>query len=54
MLKNYDRNSDFGYQICTTGEKIDDCPEDKQKQLPFPEGLARHLKDNGYGPVPGG
>lgn len=52
MLKSYDRNSDFGPQTCTTGQSVEDCPVEKLKQVPFPEGLAAHLEANGYRPVP--
>jgi hypothetical protein len=54
MLASYDQASDFGPQICTSGEKVDDCPADNLKPVPFPEALAAFLKENGYTPVPGG
>jgi serine protease Do len=53
MLKNYDRNSDFGPQVCTDGSPVDQCPEDRLKKLPFPAALAAHLKEQGYGEAPG-
>ena len=54
MLKSYDRHSDFNPQVCTTGQSVDDCPEGKLQQVPFPEGLAAHIKEHGYGEAPGG
>jgi serine protease Do len=52
MLKNYQKNSDFGPQICLTGAKIEDCPAEQLKSVPFPKGLAQFLSDKDYGPLP--
>ena len=52
FMANYDRNSDFGPMLCTTGQKVDDCPSDKLKAQPIPEGLAQFLSDSGYYPLP--
>lgn len=52
FLTNYDHNSGFGPQICTTGQKIEDCPADKMKEQPIPVALAQFLSDNGYYPLP--
>ena len=52
FMANYDKASDFGPQICTTGQKLDDCPSDKLQAQPIPEGFAQFLKDNGYYPLP--
>ncbi len=52
LLENYDRESTFGPMICTTGEVIEQCPEDKVQTLPFPKALAQFLRDNGFGPIP--
>ncbi|MEO6609885.1 MAG: hypothetical protein ABIN69_15600 [Aestuariivirga sp.] len=54
FMANYDRKSDFGPQICTTGQKVDDCPSDKLKAQPIPEGFAEFLEANGYYPLPKG
>ncbi len=48
----YDRKSEFGPQVCATGQEIADCPADKLKAVPFPKALAQFLRDNGYGPLP--
>jgi hypothetical protein len=52
FMANYDKASDFGPQICTTGQKLDDCPSDKMQAQPIPEGFAQFLSDNGYYPLP--
>lgn len=52
FMANYDRNSSFVPQICTTGQKIDDCPSDKLQDQPIPDALAQFLSDNGYYPLP--
>lgn len=54
MLKSYDRNSDFGPQLCTSGETVENCPVDNLRSVPFPQALADFLRSNGYTPVPGG
>ena len=54
MLKTYERNSDFGPQSCSTGQSIEDCPQENLRLVPFPEALAAHLKEHGYIPVPDG
>jgi serine protease Do len=52
FMASYDKNSDFGPQICTTGQKVDDCPAGKLKAQPIPEGFAEFLEANGYYPLP--
>ena len=52
FMADYDHDSGFGPQICTTGQKVDDCPSDKMKAQPIPEALAQFLSDNGYSPLP--
>ena len=52
VVQNIDKNSDFGPQQCTTGQKIDDCPADKTKPVPILKALASFLKENGYAPLP--
>ncbi len=52
FMANYDRKSDFGPQICTTGQKVEDCPAGKLKAQPIPEALAEFLEANGYYPLP--
>ena len=52
VTQNIDKNSDFGPQECTTGQKIDDCPSDKLKAIPILKALASFLKENGYAPLP--
>ncbi len=52
MLPLYERNASFGKQVCTTGFPIEKCPDNRLKTLPFPDGLALHLAENGYGPLP--
>ena len=52
MEKTYERTSDFGPQECTTGQKIEDCPAENLKPIPFPKALAEFLRDRDYGPLP--
>ena len=52
FMANYDKKSGFGPQICTTGQKIDDCPADKMRPQPIPEAVAEFLNDKSYGPLP--
>jgi S1-C subfamily serine protease len=52
MIPFYDHSSTFGEMICTTGDTVANCPQADVRMLPFPEGLAKHLVDNGYGPIP--
>jgi hypothetical protein len=54
MLKTYDRASEFGPQTCTSGVSVEDCPAENLKPIPYPEGLASFLEENGYTPVPNG
>jgi hypothetical protein len=54
MLKSYDKASDFGPQICTSGETVENCPVENLKAVPFPEALASFLEENHYLPVPHG
>ncbi len=52
FMANYDKTSTFGPQLCTTGQKIEDCPADKLKQQPIPEAVAEFFNDKSYGPLP--
>ncbi len=52
MLTHYDRNPDFGEQVCVTGGPVEQCPSGDLRTLPFPDGLALHLQRYGYGPLP--
>ncbi len=52
VAQNIDKNSGFGPQECTTGQKIDDCPDGKSKPIPILKALAGFLKENGYTPLP--
>lgn len=52
VVQNIDKNSDFGPQECTTGQKIDECPDGKSKPIPILKALASFLKENGYAPLP--
>jgi hypothetical protein len=52
FMKTYDKESTFGPQVCTSGQKQEDCPVDNLKPIPIPKALAQFLKDNGYGPLP--
>ena len=52
VASNMKEDSGFGPQICTSGQKIDDCPPDNLKPIPVLKGLASFLKENGYGPLP--
>ncbi len=45
MLKYYDRNADWGLDVCSV--EPDACPGETEK-LTFPEALERMLKKNGY------
>ncbi len=52
FMANYDKKSDFGPQICTTGQKTEDCPADKLKAQPIPEAVANFLGGKDYYPLP--
>jgi S1-C subfamily serine protease len=54
MIPLYDHHSDFGEMICLEPETIAQCPQAELSTLPFPDGLAKHLLENGYGPLPDG
>ena len=48
MLKYYDRNTDWGLEVCATErDEAGACPGETIK-LTFPEALERMLKKNGY------
>jgi len=51
MLKSYDRKSDWSMQECTTGAEIDKCPQDKLRDLTFPQALQKLMTQNNY-PLP--
>ncbi len=48
MLANYDRNSDFGPEKCTSNLPLDKCPEDKRIKLAFPFALRQFLAEHSY------
>lgn len=48
----YDKSSDWAITECTDPEQADDCPEDLQKEIPFPLALRRMLREAGYSNVP--
>jgi serine protease Do len=52
MLASYDRNSDFGPQSCSSGQKVEDCPAENLKTIPFPQALAGFLREQKYGELP--
>jgi hypothetical protein len=48
MLKYYDRNTDWGLELCDTArDETADCPGALTKVI-FPEALERMLNENGY------
>lgn len=51
-VRNMKEDTGFGPQVCTSGQKIEDCPTDNLKPIPILKGLASFLKENGYGPLP--
>ena len=52
VSSNMKEDTGFGPQVCTSGEKNEDCPTDNLKPIPVLKGLASFLKENGYGPLP--
>ena len=52
VAHNMKEDTGFGPQVCTSGQKIDDCPSDNLKPIPVLKGLAVFLKENGYAPLP--
>jgi serine protease Do len=52
MLANYDKTSDFGPQECSSGQKVEDCPAENLKTIPFPKALAGFLREQKYGELP--
>ncbi len=48
MLADYERNSDWPLEECTTDPTTDQCPEGEKRQLTFPEALAKHLLAHDY------
>ena len=52
VTQNIQKDSDFGPQECSTGQKFEDCPADKLKAIPILKALAGFLKENGYAPLP--
>ncbi|RWM12870.1 MAG: serine protease [Mesorhizobium sp.] len=48
MLQAYQRDTDFGVSKCEIDEPVAKCPLDKQRVLPFPEGLSQHLQEAAY------
>jgi hypothetical protein len=48
MLAHYDRESDWGLEICDKPlDENGECPVETLK-LTFPDALERMLKENGY------
>ncbi|MDE2446782.1 MAG: hypothetical protein KGO94_11420, partial [Alphaproteobacteria bacterium] len=52
VTQNMQKDTGFGPEICTTGQDLADCPQDKIQAVPVVKALASFLKDNGYGPLP--
>lgn len=52
MEKNYETDNSFGPQECASGQKVEDCPPENLKPIPFPKALAQFLRDKDYGPLP--
>jgi serine protease Do len=52
MENNFDAGNSFGPQGCTTGQKVEECPAENLKPIPFPRALAQFLRDQDYGPLP--
>jgi hypothetical protein len=48
MLANYDHQSDFGPQKCTTNGPLERCSESKKVRLAFPWALRQFLHDQNY------
>lgn len=51
MLQRHDRNPPIKPQRCTINRKLEECPQDKLADIPFPVALRAHLASGGY-PVP--
>lgn len=51
MLQRQDRNPPMKPQKCSVNRKLEECPQDKLVDIPFPEALRAHLSAGGY-PVP--
>lgn len=52
MEKNFEIDNSFGPQECTSGQKVEECPFENLKPIPFPRALAQFLQDKDYGPLP--
>jgi hypothetical protein len=52
MLASYQKQSDFGPQVCLTGKPIEECAAEEMMSVPFPRALAQFLRDNNLGPLP--
>lgn len=52
MEKNFETDNSFGPQECTSGQKVEECPFENLKPIPFPKALAQFLQDKDYGPLP--
>ncbi len=52
MMENYNKQSEFGQEECTTGQSVDNCPVGNMKPQDFPRDYARFLQENGYTPLP--
>ena len=48
MLENFDHNSDFGPEQCSTPQPIEKCPNDQKSRIPFPIALKAFLVKGGY------
>jgi S1-C subfamily serine protease len=51
MLGLYDRNSDFGIDLCNVNLPMETCPDDQHHRLDFPDGLRLHMEKHGYGSI---
>jgi hypothetical protein len=51
MLTSYDRKSDWPLQECAINVALDKCPQDKLRNLTFPQALKKLMAQAGY-PLP--
>jgi serine protease Do len=52
VVENADKNSAFGPEECTSGQKIEDCLPENLKPLPVLKAMADFMREGGYGPLP--
>lgn len=51
-LENLDPKSDFGPQICTSGQDLENCPAENLEAVPVAKALAQFLSERDYGDLP--